>query len=135
MFDPAKIEQVIINLLRNSIQAMAETNVLEQLIEITLDSGPADQFQHLPDIPEWIERNAVKGVSVLEIRDSGPGVDPDQISQIFEPFFTTKTKDQGTGLGLSVVMNIIDLHDGLIRVENMTNPTGLKTSIYFKAVS
>lgn len=53
---------------------------------------------------------------VLQIADTGPGIEPEIADQIFNPFFTTK--DTGTGLGLSIVHRIVEAHDGTIKVAN-----------------
>ena len=52
----------------------------------------------------------------LVIRDTGRGIDPDQLADIFQPFFTTKI--QGTGLGLTIVKKVIDQHKGAIEIES-----------------
>jgi two-component system nitrogen regulation sensor histidine kinase GlnL len=49
---------------------------------------------------------------VVEIRDNGPGISPEDLERIFSPFFSTKP--QGTGLGLAIVRNVVDAHDGRI---------------------
>jgi signal transduction histidine kinase len=49
---------------------------------------------------------------VVEVRDDGPGITPDDLERIFSPFFTTKP--QGTGLGLAIVRKVVDAHDGHI---------------------
>ena len=49
---------------------------------------------------------------VVEVRDSGPGIAPEDMERIFSPFFSTKP--QGTGLGLAIVRNVVDAHDGRI---------------------
>jgi two-component system NtrC family sensor kinase len=55
---------------------------------------------------------------VIRIEDTGPGIDEKHIEHIFEPFFTTKEEGQGTGLGLSMVYNIIENHGGTISAES-----------------
>jgi signal transduction histidine kinase len=74
-------------------------------------------------------------VVVIEIRDEGPGVSEEKINRIFEPFYTTKPTGEGTGLGLSVVRNIVDLHGGHIEAKNVESPRGLCVRIYLKAVT
>ena len=56
--------------------------------------------------------------AVLEVRDTGSGMDAGTQERIFEPFFTTQEVGKGTGLGLSVVHGIVERHDGEIAVES-----------------
>lgn len=60
------------------------------------------------------ERNLIR----ISIRDTGPGIGPDAMAQIFEPFFTTKESQHRTGLGLAIAKNIVDQHEGTIRVDS-----------------
>ncbi|MBU2510704.1 PAS domain S-box protein [bacterium] len=95
-----EIEQVILNLLRNSTQAMAE---MEGHCEKTITIRTTNQ------------KSAVQ----LEIVDSGPGMEESVRQRIFEPFFTTKPAGSGTGLGLSVsYMIIANNHQGTFKVES-----------------
>ena len=55
----------------------------------------------------------------ITVRDTGVGMPSEVQAQIFEPFFTTKSLDQGTGLGLALVREIIDEHGGTIAVESV----------------
>ncbi|MBP9226184.1 MAG: response regulator [Verrucomicrobiales bacterium] len=130
--DQQKIEQVLINLLVNAIHAMKEieeTRTLRvstywnRLEAVTRDEGLRD-YERLR-----VQDHAV----VIEIRDHGTGIPEDKLTRIFEPFFTTKPTGEGTGLGLSVVRNIIDLHRGRIEICNVENPRGVRVRIFLKA--
>jgi two-component system NtrC family sensor kinase len=111
--DRAKIEQVFINLFLNSLQAMSQGGALavtthhRRFGEDLELSGPAfAQFK--PGDP----------VVIAEVRDTGPGIPEEHLPRLFEPFFTTKPPGLGTGLGLSVVKKIIDLHGGAVDIRN-----------------
>ena len=95
-----ELEQVILNLLRNSAQAMTEEKPAAppQIIIRTLTDGP---------------------MAVIEVEDNGPGMEEATRKRIFEPFFTTKPVGSGTGLGLSVsYMIITNNHRGSMEVES-----------------
>lgn len=93
--DIDKMEIVFVNLINNAIEAIGGVGT------ITIDASE--------------DKNSV----TVEIEDSGPGINQDNIDKIFEPLFTTKTT--GTGLGLPSCKNIIERHHGVISVKN--NPT------------
>jgi signal transduction histidine kinase len=59
----------------------------------------------------------------VRIIDNGPGIPDDIMLRIFEPFFTTKPKGEGTGLGLGIVRQIVDKHDGTVRCESEAGRT------------
>jgi PAS domain S-box-containing protein len=91
-FDPKQVHQVLINLLKNALEAM------DQGGEITITSR-------------------VKGAKAeISIRDTGPGLPPEVAGKIFQPYFTTKEK--GTGLGLAICQGIISEHGGVISVSS-----------------
>jgi len=90
--DPAQIKQVLVNLIKNAMQAMTKGGVL------TLQTG-----------------SGADGVWV-SIADTGCGIPADQLNRIFEPFFTTKKK--GSGLGLMIVQRIVREHGGLVKLES-----------------
>jgi CheY-like chemotaxis protein/anti-sigma regulatory factor (Ser/Thr protein kinase) len=93
--DSHELQQVILNLLNNAVQAVAENpSGQPRLITITTDASD-DQV-------------------TLEIADSGPGIDEKSLPQIFLPFFTTKPPGEGTGLGLSMAYRIVQAHSGTI---------------------
>lgn len=93
--DENLIEQVLLNLVLNSLQAMGENGTLVLSNRLTRD---------------------VRGVEIT-VQDSGPGISPENISRVFQPFFTTK-KD-GTGLGLATCKRIITDHGGTISVASV----------------
>jgi two-component system NtrC family sensor kinase len=95
--DPDQIQQLIINLLNNAIQAMADTPAPHTLRISTQIKSP--------------------DTLLISMEDSGPGVPPELQSRIFEPFFTTKPEGVGTGLGLSIAHSIMTEHHGKISCE------------------
>ncbi|MFN7988476.1 MAG: ATP-binding protein [Thermoanaerobaculia bacterium] len=92
--DPGQLQQVLMNLVVNGIQAMSGGG------KLTIRT-----------------RNRPGGI-VLSVEDSGAGMDDETLREIFNPFFTMKEVGQGTGLGLSVVHGIVTSHGGTIRVES-----------------
>ncbi|MEI6438379.1 MAG: PAS domain S-box protein [Candidatus Omnitrophota bacterium] len=91
---PRQMEQVFINLLLNAAQASGDTG------KVTI-------------------RTARRGDEVvIEVEDKGRGISDADMPRIFEPFFTTKDVGQGTGLGLTIVYNIIEKHEGHIAVSS-----------------
>jgi CheY-like chemotaxis protein len=102
--DPAKIEQVIVNLALNARDAMPDGGRLDIGTETrdVDDSGPASPGRHV----------------VLSVRDTGAGMDERTRSRIFEPFFTTKSSGQRTGLGLAMAYGIVQQSGGYIEVES-----------------
>lgn len=103
-----KINQVIMNLAINAIDAMPNGGVLE----IT-----SSKVERSNDLPAMVAKNKENYVQIT-VKDSGTGMRPADIDHIFEPFFTTKGMGKGTGLGLSVTHGIIENHNGFIKVKS-----------------
>jgi CheY-like chemotaxis protein len=59
------------------------------------------------------------GWAVVEVEDDGPGIEPENLNRVFDPFFTTKSVGEGTGLGLSLSIGIVEAHGGSMQVENV----------------
>ncbi len=121
--DRSQLEQILLNLAINARQAMPEGGQLFiSTKNIVLDESFAATHP-----------GAKTGKHVLlEITDTGRGMDEETQKHIFEPFFTTKPTGQGTGLGLATVYGIVKQNDGYIEVKSHLNQ-GTSFSIYFPA--
>jgi signal transduction histidine kinase/CheY-like chemotaxis protein len=108
--DAGQIEQVIMNLVVNSKDAMPNGG------KITIQSGNA-QLKH-DDLGREYSYIKPGEYVVLSVSDTGHGMDKETQLRIFEPFFTTKEKGKGTGLGLSTVYGIIKQSGGYVLVES-----------------
>lgn len=120
--NPTQIYQVIMNLCTNASHAISGKNgIIEvRLSDINLDSTT-------DPLPYGISPGLYQR---LEVIDNGIGIDKDQIMEIFNPYFTTKMETGGTGLGLSLVQNIVKDSGGVITVESKAGE-GTAFSIYF----
>jgi signal transduction histidine kinase len=98
--DRVQLQQVIVNLLLNSIQAINQAESPERHIRIGIEAGPI--------------------MLAVSIRDSGPGIAPDDFERLFESFFSTKKS--GMGIGLTICRSIVTAHGGTITAAN--NPAG-----------
>lgn len=130
--DEGKIEQVLINVMMNSLQAMADSGV-ESRLQLSTFWGQLETIDRDLGLRDYDRLRVQDHAVVVEIRDFGPGIPEDKMTRIFEPFFTTKPAGEGSGLGLSVAKNIIDLHRGHFQISNVENPRGLRVRIFFKA--
>jgi PAS domain S-box-containing protein len=122
--DPGQIEQVIMNLVVNARDAMPRGGTLTiKTADVELD----DEFTRS-------QPGAGIGPHVLlEVSDTGIGMDKDIKNRIFEPFFTTKELGKGTGLGLSTAYGIVRQHDGFITVDSQVD-RGTTFRIYLPRV-
>lgn len=96
--DRNKIEQVLVNLCMNALDAMSSGGVLK--------------------VGASAVGTATGSAVCVEISDTGPGISPQNMDKIFDPFFTTKRSGSGTGLGLSIVKSIVEMHKGSIQIKN-----------------
>ncbi len=89
------------------------TNVIDNALDAMENDGGTLKIQTLKQADN----------AVVKITDSGPGIPEDVKNQIFDPFFTTKDVGKGTGLGLEVVMKIVEKHKGRVSVESVPGET------------
>jgi PAS domain S-box-containing protein len=99
--DRIMIEQVLLNLVKNGIEAMAQTPRNRRQLAVTASAGDEGQV-------------------LIEVRDNGHGIDASETEKLFEPFFTTK--EQGMGMGLNICRTIVEFHNGRLWVD--PNPEG-----------
>ncbi len=97
--DESRLGQVFLNLLINAAQAIPPAQVHANLVRVATYTD-------------------AKGRAVVEVRDSGSGIPPENLARIFDPFFTTKPLGVGTGLGLSICHGIVSSLGGEIDVES-----------------
>ncbi len=120
----AQIHQLVLNLCANAVQALGGRG---GVVTVTTKEKKLDDVRSRPPLKTGEH-------VLLEIRDTGCGMDAATVERIFEPFFTTKSLGQGTGLGLAVVHGVVQSHDGAIFVES-TPGQGTAFAIYLPALA
>lgn len=117
LVDRQKIEQVLVNVNLNAIQAMPKGGTLflrTYLAEFNRLQAGAENKNGNPPLP-------VKKAVIIEIEDEGVGISEENLKNIFRPFFTTKEETLGVGLGLSVAKDIVAMHNGQIEIKSQLN--------------
>ncbi len=120
--DTSKFQQVMINLIMNAVHAMAETE--KPTLKISAKAMSLEEVEKNQGARTYKVFRKGDLVVVLEIRDNGSGISDANVAKLFDPFFTTKATGVGTGLGLSVVRKIVELHNGEISLNNRKNNQG-----------
>jgi signal transduction histidine kinase len=137
--DPTQLEQVLVNLMLNASEAVADGGGGSIAISTAQDrhrlpgsrlarrrdDPPGVDYSHLrrfhriPGVhPEAVFRNGARLVKIV-VQDDGAGIPPDLVERIFEPFFTTKDPGRGTGLGLAVASRLVEGMGGVIQAANL----------------
>jgi two-component system, NtrC family, sensor kinase len=93
--DPTQLELVVLNLIKNSLDAMPYGGTL-RIAATEIDTGVC-----------------------LEVADTGTGIPPEMLARVFEPWITSKTVGQGTGLGLAIAREVVEAHGGTISIRNV----------------
>ncbi len=117
--DKQRIQQAFLNLIKNAIESTAEEGAIlinarkHKAVGAVSDETGIDTYMKCSG-KCTMDEEAVD----ITIRDTGSGIPPEVVSKIFDPFFTTKDVGKGSGLGLFVVHEIIEEHDGCIAVDS-----------------
>jgi PAS domain S-box-containing protein len=128
--DVPKIEQVLINLLINSIDAMPDGGTLT----IRTQRKQLTAADHSAGLRRTDPLNVGESVILVTIEDTGTGIAPEHLPRLFDPFFTTKPTGKGTGLGLAVSKTIVALHGGTIWMANRPEG-GASVTVVFRSVT
>jgi len=114
--DADRMRQLLINLIKNGLEAMQENPTeKESILSISSEIELMDAV------------NDKRNIFVLHIRDTGHGISDELLPHLFEPYKTTKVK--GTGLGLAIVKRIVEEHDGWVTAKNNAD-NGATISVY-----
>ena len=108
MADPVQLQQVILNLVMNAVEAMSQSEPGRRILRLRTE----------------VDHSA--GTVLVRVINSGPRVDPDMVQKMFQPFFTTKAS--GMGMGLSICRTIVEAHGGRLAA-SANNPNGMEFQI------
>ncbi len=109
------MHDVLLNLSINAIEAMAGPGTLAIVGRAVTKDG--HELEAITDTErQCLDQAQADQFGAIEVRDSGPGIAPEDLPRLFEPFFTTKGEGTGTGLGLSTCKQHVDAHGGTINV-------------------
>jgi PAS domain S-box-containing protein len=129
--DAPKMEQVFINLFLNAISVMKKGGSLSVRTDIMkMKSTGANVSSAMTELFRIGDT-----IVVIEVLDTGTGLSKEDQSKAFDPFYSTKATGEGTGLGLSVTRSIIEMHHGLITLQNRTDTQGACVRILLPAAT
>jgi signal transduction histidine kinase len=125
------MEQVFINLFLNAISVMPDGG------KLTVNSHNETMQQAGSNVSSQMTECFRIGekIVVIEVKDSGDGLSAAALEKVFDPFYSSKSTGNGTGLGLSVTRSIVDMHRGLITLENRKTTLGVCARLIFPTTS
>ncbi|MFU8848160.1 MAG: PAS domain-containing protein [Opitutales bacterium] len=125
--DTQKMDQVFINIFLNAISAMPKGGTLTVHTYTQRMKSPGSNVSS-----ELTERFKIgERFVTVEITDTGHGITKDSADKLFEPFYSTNSTGKGTGLGLSVTRSIVEMHRGMITLENRKDASGACATLHF----
>ncbi len=127
LIDESKIEQMLLNLFLNAIQAMPSGGRLMVTTRTLVLEETSGEIE-----PLFRRFQPGQRLVVAEVQDTGTGIKPEHLGRVWDAFFTTKPVGVGTGLGLCIARMIIDRHDGVIDLRNAA-PGGALALVALKA--
>lgn len=119
--DKQRIQQAFLNLIKNAIEAVGDEGAI--IIKAKKHSAfdKAEDKSEIYNYLKYSGKCTIEDDTIdIEIRDTGTGIPQEMLPKIFDPFFTTKDVGKGSGLGLFIVHEIIEEHDGCIAVDSET---------------
>lgn len=119
IIDESRLRQVFINLLLNAAESMNGSGTVEITTGERIERHTRPLGSRRKGDPVFLPDTEERRFVCISIRDSGCGIDREDVDRIFEPFFTTKECGKGTGLGLFIARDIIKAHGGDITVESV----------------
>jgi signal transduction histidine kinase/ActR/RegA family two-component response regulator len=122
--DATEVHQVVMNLCTNAVRAMPAGGTLEVRVEAVQIDSPRDLTLGALRPGRWLR---------LSIADTGIGLSPEQLRSMFDPFYTSRTGGDGSGIGLTVVRNIVSSMQGAIEVESRPG-SGTTMSVYWPQI-
>ena len=117
--DKQRLQQVFLNLLKNAIESIEDEGTITIRARHQTAIDKAEDNNEIYNYLKYRGKCTLEEDTVdIEIADTGSGMPPEVAAKIFDPFFTTKDVGKGSGLGLSIVHEIIEEHDGCIAVDS-----------------
>jgi signal transduction histidine kinase len=112
--DPTQLRQIVLNLVNNAAEAVKDSGTIT--VRLYTATASASDLSTANFDNTAARRAPSDRFAVLDVSDTGPGIDPKALSRVFDPYFSTKAP--GRGLGLSAVLGIVRGHSGAIRVHS-----------------
>jgi signal transduction histidine kinase len=127
--DPTQLGQVLMNLVNNAAEAVKDHGTIT--VRLSVATGEASELSSASFENSSSRRTSAAVFAILDVTDTGPGIDPNALSRVFDPYFSTKAV--GRGLGLSAVLGIVRGHTGAIRIQSQLE-VGTSIRVWIPAI-